>query len=261
MEEAIERIVLTYLQGVKSPPTDLNSVGTKLAVKSIDVEDIVGSGELRRDGSGYRIVYCHGLSVGRRRFTIAHEMAHIVVEGTGPHPPRSGRELERLCDMFAAELLMPRQEFMARARGEISTRRILELADCFQTSVSTTGLRYADLCGVSVFEIQGSCMTWGRGVVRPAKDGSFDRALRPAVETAHTERKGSDEIFLSSSNSYRRWHVECRAITAGKTGESKIIGVLRPETSRRPTPTPGRDFELGGSFGTDSRNPLALKAD
>src|SRR5579863_2710476 len=91
-EEAITRLTLKYLEGVSCPPTDLEAIGQKLGITGFESADIAGSGELRRDGPSYRIFYSKYLRQEARRFTIAHEMAHAVLESTGPGVPRSGRE-------------------------------------------------------------------------------------------------------------------------------------------------------------------------
>ena len=53
----------------------------------------------------------------RQRFTICHEIAHVVLELPSSHEDASSHgyvkrdENEVWCDMFAAELLMPQQQF------------------------------------------------------------------------------------------------------------------------------------------------------
>jgi hypothetical protein len=174
VEDAVEQLAQGYLEGVKCPPTDLDSVGAKLGVTGFEAADLAGSGELRKDGEGLRIFYSHYLPAERRRFTIAHELGHAVLERSGSHAPRYGKELERLCDLFAVELLMPKHVFVDVARGEVSTQQILDIARHFRTSVTATGFRFAELRGVSVFACEDSRVIWGKGVVRPAKRALVD---------------------------------------------------------------------------------------
>lgn len=224
VEDAIEQLTQGYLQGVKCPPTDLDPIGTKLGITGFEAADLAGSGELRRDGEGLRIFYSHHLSAERRRFTIAHEMGHALLEQTGAHVPRYGKELERICDMFAAELLMPRQVFVESAHGEVSTQRILDMARHFRTSVATTGIRYAELCKVSVFACQDSRVIWGKGIFRPPTRTSVDESLRPSICKALDGEVSSDEVFLSSSASFHRWYFECRPLGGGRI----VLCLLRP---------------------------------
>jgi len=227
MEDALEQLALEYLRGVQCPPTDLESIGARLGITGFEGADIAGSGELRKDGAGLRVFYSHHLSPERRRFTIAHEIGHAVLEQTGPRAPRYGKELERLCDMFAAALLMPRHVFVENARGEVSTQRILDMARHFRTSVATTGIRYAELCGVPVFGYQDSRVIWGKGV-GAARHTSVDESLRPSISKALNGEVSCDEVFLSSGASFRRWHFECRPLAKGRS----VLCVLRPVGER-----------------------------
>jgi Zn-dependent peptidase ImmA (M78 family) len=233
MEDALEHLAQKYLQGVECPPTDLESIGARVGITGFECADIPGSGELRKDGKGLRVFYSHHLSPERTRFTIAHEIGHAVLEQTGPHAPRTGRELERLCDMFAAALLMPKNVFVENAHGEVSTQRILDMARHFRTSVATTGIRYAELCGVSVFAYQDSRVIWGKGI-GPTRQTSVDESLRPAIRKALDGDVSCDEIFLSSSESFRRWHFECRPLEKGKS----VLCLLRPARERSSSSAP-----------------------
>lgn len=224
VEEAIEQLAQRYLDGVKCPPTDLDSVGSKLRVNAFEVADIPGSGELRRDGNGFRIFYSTYLPVGRRRFTIAHELGHALLEQTGSGVPRKGKELERLCDMFAAELLMPKSVFLEMAQGEVSTQSIIDIARQFQTSITATGLRYAELRRVTVFACEELRVIWGKGSHRPSTRGDVDESLRPAILKALGGEPNTDEIFLDSINSYRRWRIDCRPLARG----NHVLCLLQP---------------------------------
>jgi hypothetical protein len=88
----------------------------------------------------------------RARFTIAHELAHLVlhpnadaierIHGGGPKL-RMDHQYEREADAFAAELLLPEHLFACRACDEAPTLdHILELGRDFGTSLQATGRRY-----------------------------------------------------------------------------------------------------------------------
>ena len=100
------------------------------------------------DGS-YRICVNANDRIERRRFTICHEIAHIVLGLKSEHktePWTAGRPLaERLCDLFAAELLLPGKMFEPAAEdAPVSLAGIDALARRFEASVTATGSRYAD---------------------------------------------------------------------------------------------------------------------
>lgn len=100
------------------------------------------------DGS-YRICVNANDSMERRRFTICHEIAHIVLGLKSDHRTQAwtrSRPLpERLCDLFAAELLLPAGLFKPAAEAApTSFASIDALAKTFEASVTATGSRYAD---------------------------------------------------------------------------------------------------------------------
>jgi hypothetical protein len=86
----------------------------------------------------------------RQRFTVCHEIAHIALRlpsqhGASPWWSYAKRPLaEILCDIFAAELLLPYDLFQPEAeKSSISLAAIDDLAERFQASVTATGSRYA----------------------------------------------------------------------------------------------------------------------
>jgi len=100
------------------------------------------------DGS-YRICVNANDRMERRRFTVCHEIGHIVLGLKSDHrtePWTTGRPLaERLCDLFAAELLLPGKLFEPAAENaSVSLAGIDSLARQFEASVTATGSRYAD---------------------------------------------------------------------------------------------------------------------
>lgn len=85
----------------------------------------------------------------RCRFTICHEIAHIVLGLPSEHKAQpwwsAKRPLaERLCDVFAAELLLPEKLFKPVAEdAAVSLVSIETLANDFCASFIATGSRYA----------------------------------------------------------------------------------------------------------------------
>ncbi|HEY0702959.1 MAG TPA: ImmA/IrrE family metallo-endopeptidase [Candidatus Acidoferrales bacterium] len=88
--------------------------------------------------------------VERQRFTVCHEIAHVELghpsqHGASPWWSYAKRPLaEILCDIFAAELLLPYDLFQPEAENaSIDLAGIDDLAERFQASVTATGSRYA----------------------------------------------------------------------------------------------------------------------
>lgn len=90
--------------------------------------------------------------VERQRFTACHELAHIMLglptehnEHEGQFPGRSPNEI--LCDVFAAELLLP--SHLARPiveESDLEFASVERLAKTFGASLSAAGSRFAALC-------------------------------------------------------------------------------------------------------------------
>jgi hypothetical protein len=94
----------------------------------------------------------------RSRFTLGHELGHYYIDehrsalaaGAAPAHRSSSEYESRLipeqeADCFAANLLMPTDRFLRRAKGlPPGLAGVLELADHFGTSVTATAIRYAE---------------------------------------------------------------------------------------------------------------------
>ncbi len=124
----------------------------------------------------------------RRRFTACHEIAHIVLGLPSEHSsiPRWSYarrpKNEVLCDVFAAELLLPMQLFQPMVRDEqIGFSAIDELAGRFMASTTATGSRYA-----TVMDAPCAFVLSEKGLVRYASRSNSLREARgwisPRVE-------------------------------------------------------------------------------
>lgn len=96
---------------------------------------------------------------GRVRFSVAHELGHYYLHQDRLraghfHASQAGfvnaRDVEREADLFAAALLMPKQEFTRRVRGKsqgvCDLRELIQFAgEVFRTSITSTAIRYAKL--------------------------------------------------------------------------------------------------------------------
>ena len=170
VEQAVPAVVAKILAGIGCPPTNLDALCARLNVGEIVDDDIPVVGELRRENGGFRILCAAGQSAVRRRFTIAHELAHVLFESSGPRAPHVGADLERLCDMLAAEILMPKAVFEpALGEATVDGAVIRMLASRFQASLTATALRCVDLRPISVVAVHEGRMRWRRGPVWPTR--------------------------------------------------------------------------------------------
>jgi hypothetical protein len=222
--KAVVTVARMFLEGVSCPPTDLEVLGSALGVLRFVAEPLPFSGELRRESGGFVVAYSSFLSPARRRFTIAHEIAHAIFESTGPNCPRTGRELERLCDMLATELLMPRHLFLRESGGTdgLSWRKIDDLSHLFRTSLSTTALRCAELLGATVFEVDGQSITWAYGSIRKGPVAKLHEEIRSAIDKTRGHDPLDRTVFATTdAGGYREWKVDGRVI--GQDGRVLIL--------------------------------------
>lgn len=215
VEEAVELVVERVLGTCPTIPVDLKQVAAQFDVVAIEAEDVVYSGELRRVDEGFKIIYSRDQSLVRRRFTIAHEIAHAIFESTGPKGPRFGKELERLCDMLAVEILMPRRIFWSELkRIGMSCKGILHLSNHFRTSVAATAIRCAELIEtnrqlkVNTFEVEGNHVSWGYGIVRRGPLMKVEKTIRERLLAAQQTTQGSEVIWLASALRIGDWSLE-----------------------------------------------------
>jgi IrrE N-terminal-like domain len=131
------------------PPIDLGAVAGALGVDRIETAQMTEEGRLEQRAGQVSIFLRAGASAPRRRFTLAHELGHLVL--ADPHRDftahrmwsRPDRE-ERFCDEFAASLLMPRDWIVAEFAGRpqnLATVRDLATATGASMSASVVRLR------------------------------------------------------------------------------------------------------------------------
>lgn len=200
VEVAIEIVADRMRAGTEGPPADLNAIARRLKVAGVYAADLLVAGELRRSATGLEIYYASGMSAGRRRFTVAHEFGHAFFESTGPGCPRVGEELERICDHFAAALLMPTSAVVPEL-DVWSPEIAVDLARRYGVSLSAILLR-ADEVGDrhgAILDEDGRVMAATRMLL-----GGRDGAREDLARLATRALGGFDEVGVLPRN--RRWN-------------------------------------------------------
>lgn len=224
VEEAARIVATEAIRSVPHPPLDLDSLAERLQVGPIQYEDVPFSGELRPVGRGFIVVCSKHLAPPRRRFTVAHELSHAILEKSGRNCPRTGPELERICDILASELLMPRTLFLERAGQHASIEQIFQLARVFQTSVVATARRFAKLFNVSVFQVENDHVVWGYGVVKKGPTNLLDSDLQRLACDGIAGGSGEMSLRLMAGGFSRPWRAEYRSMTG-----SRVLFLLQPQ--------------------------------
>jgi hypothetical protein len=217
IDDAVQLLVGKVLQGISVAPTDLDGLRQRLSISDCHAEDIPFSGELRRKGKERTIVYSVHLSRDRRRFTIAHEMGHVLLEMAGLPLPHSGTAIERLCDKFAAEILMPKSVFLDRLGDAVTINRLFDLKRTFQVSLVAIGYRCFDFQRVSAFEVENGRVAWGVGLVKKGSLHLVEPGLRLVIDKAEESETGNHELFFVDKRNTYRGELEWSRQSFGRT--------------------------------------------
>ena len=152
------------------------------------------SGTTFSRSNGQHIITANSLEAEQRqRFTVCHEIAHIILGLPSKHDvlpawSYAKRDInEVMCDAFAAELLMPYKMFKDKIpKVEPSIGVIEFLAAEFKTSFPATASRYATLV-----DIPCAFVTMEGGYVRYAARSTALRKARARIPCKSVIPKGS----------------------------------------------------------------------
>lgn len=167
---------------------DLSRIDADLSVYIQKVRARLKTEEMDEGESGYTLTKRDGTSTiivnelerrERQRFSACHEIGHIVLELSSNHeesPPWSYAKRvdnEIACDMFAAELLMPYDQFKADVdKAEPSFELVERLRAKYVTSFSATASRVA-----AVADYPCAFVTMNSSVIRHASRSAALRTL------------------------------------------------------------------------------------
>ena len=140
-----------------SAPVGLLALAREIGITRVQRIQDGPDGVLVRRGSGYVIGVNARHSSNRQRFTIAHEIAHRLVNQTlltGPasiearstgslKSQSSSAQIERLCDIAAAELLLPARLLQKDdlVNVEPSLAALVKIARSYDVSSQAAGIR------------------------------------------------------------------------------------------------------------------------
>src|SRR5258706_6839797 len=215
----------TFVAGVCLPMgiPDMQAYA-KAAKARIRFEALDGgeSGYSLQTPTGFAITANSNESQERQRFTICHEIAHIVLELPSKHEELPSwsyakRDLNEVwCDIFASELLMPHEYFLKRIPGDEPSVEVIDaLSEEFGASFPATASRYASLV---VFPC--AYVTMERDFVRyAAPNGALRRkgitipmkCAIPAGSVAQRLRKARERATYTEQVAQDVWFQNCEA--------------------------------------------------
>jgi Zn-dependent peptidase ImmA (M78 family) len=162
---------LLVKHGIESAPVPVDVIAAREGATIVYVEaDSDLSGFLYRQGAGGTVIGVNRTeSPPRRRFTIAHEIGHLLLHASqrvhvdktatvfhrGPSSSQGVNEHEVEANLFAAELLMPRQMLEAdvRSKGYVDhgdDAQVKDLAKRYGVSAQAMSIRLASLGWVTL---------------------------------------------------------------------------------------------------------------
>lgn len=181
---------------------DVSNIRDDLSPYVIAVNAKVKKEELGEGESGYTITKPNGKHIitvnslendERQRFTICHEIAHIMLHLASSHeevPSWSYAKRhpnEIACDTFAAELLMPYRQWLSLVpKEEPSLELVQQMAGLFGTSFPAAASRFASLS-----DIPCAFVTMERGAVRYAARSTALRRAGAWISTRSVIPVGS----------------------------------------------------------------------
>lgn len=176
--------------GDRFVPVNLEELATSLGVTSITNTKMVEDGRTTWIDGKPRIELRSDRPASRIRFTLAHEIAHVLVEKDQTVARRTQNlnhdDVETLCDWVAASILMPRswiQRYAEKPEYNLSLIRLV--AHRAEVSLSAAAVRIAEVGGRTcmLLRLQRAPKRW-LIVGHAAVPRQFVGALAPTPETS-----------------------------------------------------------------------------
>src|SRR5438132_1415489 len=130
--ERAKRLVAGHLDPAVPPGDRLREIGEKLKVTRIEVGATRAAGFLDKQADGtFAICYAND-PLEKRRFTVAHELAHLILNRYYKHldldraqskPGAHTSAIEKAVNRIAAELLMPEALVVLLLKNSCSLQR------------------------------------------------------------------------------------------------------------------------------------------
>lgn len=150
-------VVDAFDRGWSGPPFNPVALADLLNLKVRPTEDVLDARVVSIEDT-FRIEYNPNRSRGRVHYSIAHEIAHTFFEDCGEttrhrlnrtEAPPDEWQLEALCNIGAAEILMPQESLGPVEELELQIERIRQLRKNFAVSTEAILIRVAELAQFS----------------------------------------------------------------------------------------------------------------
>jgi hypothetical protein len=195
-----------FVGAQRSANESLDALARKLGVSRIIEQRLPFEGGLFQLPDGELVIKLNSeSSFVRKRFTLAHEIAHLLLNTVPAHrgANRIDEDLERTCDLIAAELLMPTEEATnyISGLGSPSPENLKAIASMFTVSLQAAAIRVHNglklwKCGIGMWSLSPRMKTlWFVGPKR------WD-SVQPDVSLL--ERAASSDTSFRTKDLWRR---------------------------------------------------------
>lgn len=191
--------------GIKSAPVDLTKILEKSKIDLEESSTIFADGVIvySKSQKWAGIKYRSGMSEGRVRFTIAHELGHLFLENVDGFETscsldgeNKNKENERQADEFASHLLLPK-DWVRDSMGKTikGIESVLKISREFEVSQTAAAIRLVQLSELpcAVICSKGKLILWGNAsrklYVKIKKGQKISRATQ-----AYKLLKGKDGV-------------------------------------------------------------------
>lgn len=204
--------------GWSGPPFDPFALADHLKLPVIPREDILDARTIPLEGDRVQIEFNPNRPSGRIRFSIAHEVAHTLFpdcrervrnRAAREHMQGDDWQLELLCNVAAAELLMPIGSFPDLKDKALSIDALMELRKKYDVSTETLLLR--------VIRLTDAACTMFCASRRDQGDANGRYRIDYAVGSKSWPHRLASGVLLPSSSIVR----ECTAIGFTAKGDEQ----------------------------------------
>jgi hypothetical protein len=146
-QQDLSRAIGVFVSARRVANESLDNVARKLGISRIIEQRLPFEGGLFKLPDGELVIKLNSdSSFVRKRFTLAHEIGHLLlntVPALRSSHQRADEALERACDLIAAELLMPTEETtkFVKEIGSPTAEKLKDIASKFRVSLQTAAIR------------------------------------------------------------------------------------------------------------------------
>jgi Zn-dependent peptidase ImmA (M78 family) len=248
----VRSLILTAIdQGWSGPPFDPLALSTLMGIRLVPRADIRDARTVPQNDTQLCIEYNPTRPRGRLRYSVAHEIGHTLFPDCAErirnrssyHDLQEDEwQLEVLCNIAAAEILMPIGTLEPKAADSLSIDRVLEMRQTFDVSTEAVLIRLMHVADVACAAFVASRVDAG------PNEGRYQ------IEYAIPSRKYQQNVPAGTLLPSRSVVEECTAIgfTAKSDEELPALGRRVHLECVGIPPYPGRTYpRVAGFFTSD----------